>query len=56
MFERQEMDPLGQKAGTIDPFLIKANLNYSDVHSDAPLFLDGDAPFHFTSGMTASGS
>ncbi|MFL6332500.1 MAG: PKD domain-containing protein [Pyrinomonadaceae bacterium] len=49
-YERQEMDPLGAEVGTADPFLITPDPNYTDVHSDAPLFMDGGDPFHLSDG------
>jgi YD repeat-containing protein len=50
VFERQEMDPLGAEVGTFDPFLIVPDPNYTDVHGDAPMFLDGGDPFHLSDG------
>jgi hypothetical protein len=50
VFERQEMDPLGQETGTFDPFLIIPNPNYGDVHGDTPMFVDGGDPFHLSDG------
>jgi hypothetical protein len=50
VYERQEMDPLGQETGTADPFLIESNPNYSDVHGDTPMFVDGGDPFHLSDG------
>jgi hypothetical protein len=50
VYERQEMDPLGQEVGTADPFLIVPNPNYSDVHGDTPMFVDGGDPFHLSDG------
>jgi YD repeat-containing protein len=49
-FERQEMDPLGQETGAFDLFLIIPNPNYSDVHGDTPMFVDGGDPFHLSDG------
>jgi len=50
VFERQEMDPLGQEVGTADPFISIIDPNYADVHSDTPMFLDGGDPFHLSDG------
>lgn len=50
VFERQEMDPLKAEVGTSDPFLITPDPNYTDVHGDAPLFVDGGDPFHLSDG------
>jgi hypothetical protein len=50
VYERQEMDPLGAEVGTADPFLIVPDPNYTDVHADAPMFVDGGDPFHLSDG------
>jgi hypothetical protein len=44
------MDPLGQETGAFDPFLIISDPNYSDVHGDVPMFVDGGDPFHLSDG------
>jgi hypothetical protein len=44
------MDPLGAEVGTADPFLTITDPNYTDVHSDAPMFMDGGDPFHLSDG------
>jgi hypothetical protein len=49
-FARQEMDPLGAEVGTHDPYLYTPNPTYSDVHGDAPMYVEGGDPLDLGGG------